>query len=124
MSGLSVYLLVKADTFRDASLVIGCLGVIIVGVLYGAAASGDFDFGIKEIPWAKFLLIFFVICIVFGILIPTTNEMAAILVIPAIATEGNIKILKKIPPKILKMIGLSLNKLNDILDDKSVKTNK
>jgi len=113
MTEMEIYWILKLNMFCGVSVFLTIAGCF-AGIVFLVNSRNE---DVKEEYWAFFkkLGIFFIIVgLLFAplaIFLPTTNQMIKIKVYPMLLTKDGIKNLKKIPPKLLKLLDLSLNKL-------------
>lgn len=100
ISGWELYVVLKLDSFQAFFEVVGGVGLIssIGGLIVATVASLDYDETTKTIAnKARSLLrktaVIFGLFVIAGVLLPSTKQAAAILIIPKIATNENVEMI-------------------------------
>ena len=110
LSSWELYWLLKLDTFRKMfGIIIMISGFVPFLVAMITEEWGSVKTSLKyAVPIAgiSMLLAFF---------LPSTKQMAVIMVLPPIINSEKVQ---SIPPKLLDILGLSLDNMKDILQDK------
>ena len=100
VSGWELYFVLKLDSFHAFFQTIGGIGLIssVLGSIIATVASFDDDgttrmIANKAASLFRKMLVVSVLFVVAGLLLPTTKQAAAVLIIPKIATNENVEMI-------------------------------
>lgn len=100
ISGWELYFVLKLDSFQSFFEVVGSIGLItsIGGSIIATVVSFDDDetnkvLANKATSLLRKLLVVSGLFVVAGLLLPTTKQAAAVLIIPKIATNENMEVI-------------------------------
>jgi predicted transporter len=120
MTEMEVFWLLKLDAIYAVLLIFATLLFITAAtfIIWKICSICDED---CTKPPRFFTLLFTILAIIFmasAVLIPTTEQMVKIRVIPILLSNKNVDKLKQIPTKILDLVGVSVEKLTTALSNK------
>ena len=117
MTAWQIYLILKLDAIRDAASIIAAIAFMLSTVFYLAYAMAISEDDILEVSRkAKKVMLSMgwkslIIALAFGafnILLPSTKQMVAMIVLPKIAQDKQVQ---RMPNKLLDVLDVKLDKL-------------
>lgn len=114
MSAWELYFLLKLDDVRFLLRLFGILGVFFgIGLGLWGAFRRDEKMDLKPVNMAwKIFIPAWLLAISMATLLPSTKQMAAIMVVPAIVNNEQIQ---KLPNEVMELLGMGIDKAKEML---------
>lgn len=122
---MNLYWLLKLDDIRDLFTVMAwsLFGITVIAIIVWFVYKTDFDGKLKLKRWMVILVccvLLFTICLYATyVFLPSSQQMVMLYIAPYILDKKNVKLVAKIPKQILELLGLSLEKVKDLLKTKN-----
>jgi NADH:ubiquinone oxidoreductase subunit 6 (subunit J) len=123
MDATQIYLILKLDTVSTflALIYSGCIiGMLLYIRVFQTFIAEMLEEEQPNKTKAKksvviVLSVLCLFCIVVDVMLPSTKQMVQIMVLPLLLSSKNIDLAKKIPEKLLAVLGVSLDELKSVL---------
>lgn len=116
MSEWDIYWLLMLDSINEAFVILCIISALLTGLaLLFTSLEGVVD---KYKGWLKLGSAVFLVTLFTATFLPSTKQMAAIMVTPKVINNEKIQ---QIPERVLDILGLSLDKAEEILKPKEKK---
>jgi hypothetical protein len=117
MSGFTLYLIYLSGNIHIAGsillIITSIILVMLMGIYIFSEDEGVVEYIESEVTKFKILIIVFIISSLITIFVPTTKELATIIVIPKLVTEES---MEKIPQLSTDLLDLANEKIKELKD--------